>query len=284
MMDHFLRAILALTASLTSAGAAGAQSFIDSDFYCRTYGCVVAHDGFTYDVYDNYVFATGGTVPPGGRMIPWTGNPFQGTGAVKPVITNTRTEGFHMVPLQDEGVMLGIDRNGNGRIDFSPTANENGFLDASSVLEPFDLNDRSTLRAEETSSQRSFYLTSRTDFYVAAQATTLGSGSAFNSDTRLADVGFTYGITRAGNDDGMQFGSRARNGNYFSAINNVDDLGDITTPTFILEFRNDIRQRSGNDLPEQSVRFDYAYGFEDYDLSMGAGHLRYQIEFTFYNR
>ncbi|MEL6566779.1 MAG: hypothetical protein AAFQ22_00065 [Pseudomonadota bacterium] len=283
-MKNALRTLLAAVAGVLTAFGAEAQSFLDSDFYCRTYGCVVVHDGFTFDVYDNYIFANGRTVAPDQPMIPWTGNPFQGTGAVQPVFTGTRTEGFHTVPLQEEGVIFGVDFDGGGTIDLSTTANQRGFLDESGVFEPFQFSETSVLRASEQSSQRSFYLTSRTDFYVAAQATNLGEGSAFNSPTRLADVGFFYGITRNGNDAGMAFGSRARNGNYFSALNAVDDLGDITSPTYILEFRNAIRRRSANSLPDQSVRFDYTYGFSDYDLSMGAGHLRYQIEFTFYNR
>jgi len=51
-----------------------------------------------------------------------------------------------------------------------------------------------------------------------------------------------------------------------------------------MEFRNSIRFRDAADLPSQSVRFDYVYGFENYDMSMGEGHLEYEIEFDFYNR
>ena len=51
-----------------------------------------------------------------------------------------------------------------------------------------------------------------------------------------------------------------------------------------MEFRNAIRFRDAADLPSQSVRFDYVYGFGGYDLSMGDGHLQYELEFDFYNR
>ena len=74
---------LALGGAVLSWQPVAQASWLDSDFYCRVYGCVVVHDGFTFDVYDNYIFATGGTIPVGGRMIPWTGNPFQGAGAVR---------------------------------------------------------------------------------------------------------------------------------------------------------------------------------------------------------
>ena len=39
-------------------GNAQAQaSILDTDFWCRTYGCVVVSDRNNYDIYDNYVFA-----------------------------------------------------------------------------------------------------------------------------------------------------------------------------------------------------------------------------------
>jgi hypothetical protein len=261
-------------------------SWLDSDFYCRVYGCVVVHDGFTFDVYDNYVFATGGSVPVGGRMIPWTGNPFQGAGAVNPVITGTRTEGFHAVPLQDQSVVLGIDTNGDGSIDRLPTdANGNGFLDASDSLDPFELTMTTDLVAADTSAQRSFYLSSRTDFYLTAEARLIGGSDDFNSANLLNNVEFRYGVTRNGNDDGMSFGANARNGNFIRSLGNADTLADLLgAPTQILEFRNAIRRRESSDLPSQSVRFDYVYGFGDYDLSLGDGHLQYEIEFDFYNR
>lgn len=277
---------LALGGALLSWQPPALASWLDSDFYCRVYGCVVVHDGFTFDVYDNYVFATGGSVPVGGRMIPWTGNPFQGAGAVNPVITGTRTEGFHAVPLQDQSVVLGIDTNGDGSIDRLPTdANGNGFLDASDSLDPFELTMTTDLVAADTSAQRSFYLSSRTDFYLTAEARLIGGSDDFNSANLLNNVEFRYGVTRNGNDDGMSFGANARNGNFIRSLGNADTLADLLgAPTQILEFRNAIRRRESSDLPSQSVRFDYVYGFGDYDLSLGDGHLQYEIEFDFYNR
>ncbi|MEO1642649.1 MAG: hypothetical protein AAFR74_04880 [Pseudomonadota bacterium] len=271
--------------SLTSAAPAAA-SWLDSDFYCRVYGCVIVHDGFTFDVYDNYVFATGGTVAPGQPMIPWTGNPFDGAGEVNPVITGTRTEGLYAVPLEDQGVTLGIDTNGDGTPDRLPVdANSNGFLDASDSLDPFALTSSTRLVSATSSAQRSFYLSSRTDFYLVAESRLLGTPDALNDPAQLSNISFIYDVTRSGTDDGMRFGQNARNGNYIRTLGNADDLLDLyQVPTRIMEFRNGIRLRDAVDLPSQSVRFDYVYDFEDYDLSLGEGHLQYEIEFSFYNR
>ncbi|MEM7459648.1 MAG: hypothetical protein AAF331_09295, partial [Pseudomonadota bacterium] len=257
-----LKSTLLVCTALFSAPHATA-SWIDSDFYCRVYGCVVVHDGFSFDVYDNYVFATGGTIPVGGRMIPWTGNPFQGAGGVNPVITGTRTEGFHTVPLEDQSVILGIDSNGDGVPDRLPNdGNSNGFLDAGDSLDPFNISLSTDLVAADTSAQRSFYMSSRTDFYLTAEARLVGPADGFNSANLLNRVGFDYGVTRQGIDDGMAFGADTRNGNYIRSIAGIDTVGDVFgNPTQIMEFTNAIRLRNATDLPSQSVRFDYVYGF-----------------------
>lgn len=280
-----VRRLLIACAAVIGTPTANA-SWIDSDFYCRVYGCVVVHDGFSFDVYDNYIFASGGTVAAGGRMIPWTGNPFQGAAGVNPVITGSRTEGFHTVPLEDQSVVLGIDTNGDGVPDRLPSdGNGNGFLDASDSMDAFDVSLGANLVAADTSAQRSFYLSSRTDFYLTAEARVVGSDNSFNTANLLGRIDFEYGITRRGVDDGMSFGADTRNGNYIRTVGNTDTVGDVFgAPTQILEFRNAIRRRDAVDLPSQSVRFDYVYGFGGYDLSMGDGHLQYELEFDFYNR
>lgn len=273
-------------AALLSAPNAWA-SFIDTDFHCVQYGCVVVHDGSSFWVWDNFIFDTGGTVAPGDRMIPRVGNPIQGSGLPTPIITGTLTDGTLTVPLQDQGVALGIDSDGDGVPDLLPNdVNGSGFLDAGDSLDPFALTLNTSLVAADTSAQRSFYLTSRTDFFLAMSTDLRGSRDDLNRRRNLRSISFNYDVTRNGVDGGLAFGADARQGNnYIRPLGTVDDLRDVfRNETIIMEFRRNIRRRNSADMPAQSVRFDYVYGFEDYDLSMGEGFLEYEIEFAFYNR
>lgn len=245
------------------------------------------HDGFSFDVYDFHVFATGGTVPRGGELIRWTGNPVFGTGPVNPVFTGTRTEGFHVVLRGGEGVLLGFDENlnGNDPLDILPTGDINGFLDAADVFLPVTLRSNTALRALETSIQRSFYLSSRTEgFEIVASARTVGPADDLNRTASLGNVVLDYGVTARGLDGGMAFGLIASTGR-FRRLGNIGSLGDIAGPgVAIAEFRDPIWRGFALGLPEQSIRFDYVYGFEGYDLSLGAGDLNYEIEFRFFRR
>ncbi len=284
MVNGFGPGLCCALALALAVPQAGAQSWLDSDFYCRTYGCVIVHDGFTFDVYDVYRFDGGGTVGPGEPLVPWSGNPFQGGGRVNPVVTGSRTEAFTLAPLVEEGSMLGVDLDGDGSLEFQPTANASGFIDATSVMPSFTLGPGTRIRATETSSRRSFYLSSRTDFYLSGEVIPTGNGPA--GDPGAYDgILFEYDIVTQGNDDGMAFGGAAHRGNSWRRPVSVNTLADLLgAPTYLVEFRRDIRQRSSNSLPAQSVRFDYVYGFDEYDLSMGAGALQYRLEFDIYNR
>jgi len=222
-------------------------------------------------------------VPPGGELIPWTGNPFQGTGAVNPVFTGSRTEGFHVIATDSQGAQLGFDKTGNGTVDIEAVGNGNGFLDAGDVFGSVQINKKTTLSALDTSTQRSFYISSRTTgFRISARSSLTGGSDELNQVSRLNNVRFDYGVTTRGNDDGMTFGRSASRGG-FRKLGTFETLGPLSTSAqFIAEFPTAIWRRFDADLPEQSIRFDYVYGFEGYDLSLGAGDLRYQIEFDFF--
>lgn len=283
MTQALFRLILCAIAALGLTPLQAEASFLDSDFFCRVKGCVIAHDGVSFDVYDVHIFETNGTVPPGGELIPWTGNPFQGTGQVKPVFTGTITEGFHVIPSASQGVEIGFSGNINGQLNDNLRGNGDGVLDAQDVFGAVQLGADTQLRTLETSIQRSFYISSRTEgFRISATTSLTGTRDALSNVNTLSNVVFDYGVTLNGNDNGLRFGSAATDGGY-RRLGNFTTLSPLAnTEQFIAEFPQAIRQRFSQNLPEQSIRFDYIYGFEGYDLSLGAGNLQYQIEFRFF--
>ena len=172
------------------------------------------HDGISFDVYDVHIFENNGTVPPGEELIPWTGNPFQGTGQVNPIFTGTITEGFHVIPTNEQGVSVDFTGNIDGQ-----AGNGDGLLDAQDVYSSFSLDSSTRLRALQTSIQRSFYISSRTEgFRISATTSLVGSQDALNQTSTLDNVAFDYGVTLRGNDAGLQFGSASTDGGYLSLI------------------------------------------------------------------
>ena len=278
-----MRALVAILLGVLSTEAPASASFLDSDFFCRVKGCVIVHDGESFDVYDVHIFETNGTVPPGGELIPWTGNPFQGTGEVNPVFTGTIVEGFHIIPSSSEGTGIGFSSGSDGDIQSGSLNNPNGFLDAQAVFNPVNLTESTSLRTLDSSIQRSFYISSRTEgFRISASTSLVGSKDALNQISTFDNIAFDYGLTLRGQDAGLQFGAIATDGGY-RRLGNFDSLSPLANAAqFIAEFPDAIRAGFSEDLPAQSIRFDYIYGFEKYDLSLGAGHLQYQIEFKFY--
>ena len=114
--------------ALASIASSAQASFLDTDFWCRTYGCAVVHDGVNLDIYDNWVFATNSCcVPVGAQMIP-----FSNTAG------NTNVTGFiggngANTPDADEGFIFGITQDGT-TIHTSLIDDGDGFLDAADTL------------------------------------------------------------------------------------------------------------------------------------------------------
>ena len=115
------RALTGLALACFGASPALA-SFLDSDFYCRTYGCAVVHDGQNYDIYDNYVFSRGRCcVAYGAEMLPYSSRfgDFNLTGTL-----NT-----HQGPNSGQGMMFGVTQDGT-TISNAVLDDGDGYLDA----------------------------------------------------------------------------------------------------------------------------------------------------------
>jgi hypothetical protein len=271
--------LTALALTLAAAPAAKA-SFLDTDFWCRTYGCVVVHDGESYDIYDNWQFATNSCcVPVGGEMIDFY------VRAGTPNVTGTLTSVDDILPSAGEGMMLGISDDG-GTVTTSILDNGNGYLDAGDALSAFTLNPNTSVQLAGPGQRysHSFFISSRnTRFSIRARASLVNATGDFANTVQLGDIKLTPSLTTRGNDEGFDFGARANTSN-ITILNNVDDLGDLAAgPTQIMTFDrfSGIRQRNG-DIDEQTIRLDLLYEMPSYDFSMGTGSLDIDVAFDFY--
>lgn len=272
-------AILAGTA-LASLASTAQASFLNKDFWCRTYGCVVLHDGVNYDIYDNCLFASNSCcVPVGGQMIDFY------TRAGDTNVTGLLGGTGPNLPDRDEGFIFGITQDGSS-INASIIDNGDGYLDASDSLGAFTLNPNTDIRLDGSgrSYSHSFFISSRnTRFSLRALASISNATGDFANTIQLGDIKLTPSFEISGNDAGFQFGSRANTSN-IQIVSGVDNLGDQTVvPTQIMNFgrQQGIRQRNG-DIDEQTIRLDFLYEMPDYDLSMGTGSVNVDVTFDFY--
>lgn len=276
--------VSAFLLALTLSNLAEA-SWLDSDYWCRVYGCVVASDGRAWDIYDVYNFSNGRTVSPGSPLIAWSNNPHQGSGVVDAV--NTGTIEPVTGPGANQGLMIGIDQNADGAEDLSVNDNAaSGYLDLGDSLSAFTLSPATDIVIKDGVLQHSFYVASRTDFYIYGRAQAQVQSGQLASKVSPDDTGLAISMVRQGNDSGFSFGGNTTDPR-FRPISGVDSLQDIWgTPTRIAEFRRSGGTRSGNarDVSTQSVRVDVEYELPDPDFSYGTGSLNYRVEYLFYNR
>jgi len=259
--------------------ANAAASFLDSDFWCRTYGCAVVHDGQNYDIYDNYIFSQQRCcVANGSQLIPYSTN----FGSLK----LTGTMNTHQGPDSGQSMMMGITQNGTS-IGNAVLDDGDGYLDATDQFSgAFSLNSATDVVLSGNGKQysHSFYITSRrTRLSLRARASVASSTGDFSNTISLGDIKLGTNISRRGQDGGFSYGQRAADNNIM-ILNGVDDLGDIQAgPTRIIDFGrlSGIRRRNG-DLNEQTIRLDFNYTMPDYDFSMGVGALNVDMVFDLY--
>ncbi len=267
-------ALFAATALSPNAFA----SFLDDDFWCRTYGCAVVYDTQNYDIYDNYQFASGSCcIAYGQPMIGYTNVFFK--------LKDTGTQSDAISSLaDDQGFMFGISEDGASISN--AVLSGDGYLDASDSLSAFSLSSTTDILLDGPGKQysHSFWISSRnTRFSLRALASINGASGDFANTITLGDIKLTTNVTTNGNDGGFQFGNRA-NANNVTILTGIDDLGDLSGASQRLihfgRFRG-LRRRNGN-LNDQTVRLDFLYQMPDYDMSMGVGTLDVDVSFDFY--
>ncbi|MCB1757098.1 MAG: hypothetical protein KDJ38_16360 [Gammaproteobacteria bacterium] len=266
---------------VNNAGA----SWLDSDYWCRVYGCIAVGDGNAWDIYDVYDFSTGRTVRAGQPLIAWSGNPYQGSGTVNAVKTGTLNPVD--TPNTYQGVLIDIDQNGDSLADgLLSDANASGYLDLGDGLAEFGLTPQTDIVLKDRAFKHSFYIAARTDFYVYGRAW-LQSGSGELADSISPEqTGLGVDMVRTGVDNGFAFGSSTTDPDFVPA-SGIADLDDIwNTPKRLAEFRRNggTRASNSNDVANQAVRVDIEYQLPEPDFSYGTGELAYRVEYLFYNR
>ena len=288
LIPHCIIRASVVTAALSAPAGA---SILDSDYYCRVYGCLTVTDGVATDIYDVYRFAGGGTVPAGSPLIPWTGNPIQGSGTVDMVETGSITVAAQNLPSSGRGSILAVDINGDNTPDSFPSdTNNDGYLDAADALTPFSIDANTRVDFADRLIQHSFYIAARnTRFDIRARATLSTATGDLASTLSPADVGFSVHINPSGND-GISGGyGQDATTNRFTVVSSINDLGDLVGGfvTIAQCLRNDgtrLNSNTSNRVYRQSVRFDTIYSLPRYDLSLGRGDMRFQVEYAFYRR
>ena len=161
-----------------------------------------------------------------------------------------------------------------------------GYLDAADTLQAFSVTDITDigLDADGRSYSHSIFITSRdTRFSIRAQAETANATGDFADTVGLDDIELDVSITRRGNDDGFEFGDRARTGGS-SVTDDVGTLADLENAQIELARftnANGIRIRDG-DINQQVIRLDLEYTMPQYDLSMGLGSLDVNLTIDFF--
>jgi len=253
-------------------------SILDTDFWCRTYGCVVVSDGQQYDIYDNWRFATNSCcVPFGSPMVSFYSR------AETPNITGTLTP--FTPPNDNQSMMFGISEDGSN-VSVAVLDDGDGYLDAGDSLSAFTLSPTTDILLGDDGKNysHSFFISSRnTRFSVRALASIANSTGDFNNTVSLEDIQLTTSFRRRGNDGGLSFGDRTNIAGISSdfGIENLSDLSGVPATLFDFSRRNGIRQRAG-DLNDQTIRLDFLYEVPEYDLSMGVGSLNVDVVFDFY--
>ncbi len=263
----------------------GFTSLLDNDYYCRVYGCLMVGDGSAFDVYDVYIFSTGGVVPNGAELIHWSGNPIDGAGNVDLLVSGTQN--IAVKPGVGQGLLVGLDQTGNALAeDAVVDTNGSGYLDLGDSMASAQLSSMTSVVLKDRAFKHSIYVASRTDFDIYGHASLLHKSTGFAGSITEDNTGFQIFKVQQGSDDGIAFGSAASDPRFIaiSGINNLSNLWGA--PTTLASFRraNGTHRRRASTLMEQSVRIDFEYQLPIPDFSLGVGVLDYQVEYSFHNR
>ena len=200
-------------------------------------------------------------------------------------LTGTTQRSTNFRPDENQSFRLGIIQAANGEPTLTGVDGGNGFLDASDSFSAFSVSEFTDigLAPDGRTYSHSIFVTSRnTRFSIRAQAEIANATGDFVRTVDLDDITLNVGLTSRGNDDGFDFGSRARNNSTVSnQVNSLADLEDSQVELVRFTNANGIRIRNG-DINQQAIRLDLEYTMPVYDLSMGLGSIDVGLTIDFF--
>lgn len=201
-------------------------------------------------------------------------------------LTGTTQRATNFRPDANQSFRLGIIQSANGEPTITGSDDGDGYLDAGDSFSAFEVSNFTDigLAPDGRSYSHSIFITSRnTRFSIRAQADIANATGDFVQTVGLEDIALNVSLTADGNDDGFDFGERARSNN--NSINNqVNSLADLESSQIeLIRFTNanGIRIRNGT-INQQAVRLDLEYTMPVYDLSMGLGSVDIDLTIDFF--
>lgn len=303
---NILISVFLLLFFICNSNKAESATFMDSDTYCLNYGCLLTCDSLSCDVYDVYIFPGGPTVPVGGQLIPYTGNPIVGgPGLVNVVYRNTVTNILTTL-VTNTGTNISVINPLGGPNPLNPTdAGTIGYLDAADTLVKFGVQAGSRVdwratpaagaTAGGTNTQKhNFYLCSRNVAVdVRASAVAVGNSGQLPISVTPTLIGYLSGYTLTGTDAGTLYGTNTNvpGANYINAgVNSLGLLipGPTTVASFTLAtgIRGTAVGGASNVTNQlrQCIRFEADYQLPTLDFSQGDGTINYRINYDFFKR
>lgn len=219
-------------------------------------------------------------MPFGGQMIAF----FNRANATNLTGTTQRSDNFR--PDENQSFRLGVVQDGSGDPILSTFDDGDGYLDAADTLQAFSVTDITDigLDADGRSYSHSIFITSRdTRFSIRAQAETANATGDFVETLGLEDIELNVEITDSGNDDGFDFGARARNNSatISQGPRSLDQLEGAQVELARFSDVNGIRIQNGS-INQQVIRLDLEYTMPQYDLSLGTGSFDVDLTIDFF--
>jgi hypothetical protein len=259
-----------LAAALVAALAAprpALASILDTNIFCRFFGCIVVMTRNGTEIYLRNLVPSGSPT-----LLVSTQQRANPVAAV-----DTGTQNPPTPPGANEGLMLGIDQDGDGIPDLLATDDGDGFLDAGDLFGALPVTGSTQVVAGDIS--HSFYVASNVTFDLHARVRVASASGSVVAIGR--DVSWSTSSSARGNDGGFPYGGLSTAAGFLPEPG-IARIGDIFPgPTRVIRFVAPTRTGRGS-IRRQLVRVTNVYGMPTYDLAAGDGELFLDVDYVVY--